>query len=477
MAVTGFAGQAARNRRETMLFLALYGATFFTFALLIFAVVPVILGNASRSVFVDPLAYVADYWAICLAFPFAIMAWTSHTFRREISETLRIREVDSRAEPRFAQVAEAQAILQGLRCPRLGIIETPARNAITVGALGGRPTLAVTRGLLEALDDDELAAVLAHEIAHWRVGDVRMLTVNQLLLRTAMTLQANNPIRIEKHPHQKVPFYLVLGVLLPIWLIVLFVGGLITISMWRLARFANGRVRAGRDSIADGEAVRMTHFPEALETAIAKCAGRGWFENAQRVEALLFDGATVGEGGTHPDQAERIAELRRHASPLYSEGRLRRDTRTAAPALAPASARGSFGRRGLGAPSGFAVANAARPELEQWTVKRGMTFWTDPESHRKWRRDLLDWFTWKADDDRDWFGIAPDMRVWAYGSLAASLVIGIAISPTVDDYIGYATGRGYWEKSDAAFENLTCSFGNSVDECNRRMDEKIALAE
>jgi len=49
--------------------------------------------------------------------------------------------------------------------------------------------IAVTRGLLDTLDDDELAAVLAHEASHIRHGDTKLLAANHALMRTAVVLQ------------------------------------------------------------------------------------------------------------------------------------------------------------------------------------------------------------------------------------------------------------------------------------------------
>ena len=218
--------------------------------------------------------------------------------------------------------------------------------------------------------------------------------------------------------------------------------------------------------IADGEAVRMTHFPEALESAIVKCSGRGWFENAERFEAMLFEGATVSQGGTHPEHNERVSVLREHAHELYGANRVRADTR-AANLLTKGST--SFGRRGLAAEkTSFRAANAGRPESEKWTVARGISFWTDPEAHKKWRRNELDWLSWRADDGRDWFGVARDMRAWAYGSLALGLIGAIAVSPTFTDYISNVSGRTFLLQADRHFADLKCSFTATVEECEAR---------
>lgn len=477
MAVHGFATQAWRNRRLTWLFLLLYGGSFFAFTLLILSPLPVLYGQTDRSLFIDPLQYFLDYWPVALAAPILAFTWNRYTFALELRELLAIKPVTASDERRFAGIAEIQATMQGLRMPALGIVETPALNALTLGAIGVKPMVVVTRGLLDALDDDELAAVFAHEIAHWRLGDTGLLTVNQVLMRTAIALQAFNPLKPERNPHHKIQWHFVFGVLWPFFLILLFVGGLLTMTMWRLARFANRKIRTGRDLIADGEAVRATHFPEALESAIAKCGGQGWFENAERFEALLFEGATVAEGGTHPEHGERVEMLRRHAGSLYAAGRVRGDTRSAAIASPASRPTAGFGRRGLAGAAlgtGFAAANATRPEAEEWTMARGLTFWTDPDAHRKWRRRELDLFTWRAEDKRDLFGVARDFRLTAYGALTLSLIGSIAVTSSLADYLSHVSGRTYLLQADDYFLDFQCTLTSTVQECEKEREVRIA---
>lgn len=60
--------------------------------------------------------------------------------------------------------------------PALAVVPTDEPNAITAGT-GGRSVVCVTLGLIKRLDDDELEAVLAHEIAHLKNGDTAVMTV------------------------------------------------------------------------------------------------------------------------------------------------------------------------------------------------------------------------------------------------------------------------------------------------------------
>ena len=61
--------------------------------------------------------------------------------------------------------------------PTLRIIETPQRNAFASGIREKQYSITVTRGLMDALDDAELEAVLAHELTHIRNRDVQLLVI------------------------------------------------------------------------------------------------------------------------------------------------------------------------------------------------------------------------------------------------------------------------------------------------------------
>src|SRR5262249_17267571 len=72
---------------------------------------------------------------------------------------------------------ENLCISRGIPMPRLQIIETDVLNAYASGMSEKNYRVAVTRGLLNTLDDNELEAVLAHELTHIRNGDVQLMVV------------------------------------------------------------------------------------------------------------------------------------------------------------------------------------------------------------------------------------------------------------------------------------------------------------
>jgi Zn-dependent protease with chaperone function len=482
MAARGFAAHVAHNRQRGLMFVGLYALTFVPIALLVLGLVPLVLGNAMGSLLVDPLGFAVTFLPLAIVLTLTILATRYFGFRREVAEALSIREVTATQEPRLVRIGEEQAILQGLARPQFGVIETTARNALSVGATGSQRMIAVTRGLIDALDDDEIAAVIAHELAHFRAGDAAFLSLNYALFQTAAWLQTYNPLKIDKQVHHKVQWHLIAMIALPIFLVVLGLGGVMTALAWRLTRLADSSVRATRDFVADAEALRITHFPEALQSAITKCEGEGYFKGAERFEALLFSGNPVAEGGSHPSARERLDAMAGVAAELYMPGRTRRDTRTAMAraATAPLAAKGGFGRRGLqpgfasagagaaisvgGVANGFALADRRPREVPRepglWLLYAELF---DRKGLRSWRREMFEQLRWRADDGRNILGATPEMTVWFVGALVVAAVFYGSISTSPDDFLQRISGRAYFEMSDRAASEAFCA-GN-VEGC------------
>ena len=79
--------------------------------------------------------------------------------------------------PKLYNVLENLCISRGLPMPALQIIDTPALNAYASGLREGQYVVAVTRGLVDTLSDDELEAVLAHELTHIRNRDTQLMVI------------------------------------------------------------------------------------------------------------------------------------------------------------------------------------------------------------------------------------------------------------------------------------------------------------
>src|ERR1041385_1058631 len=87
------------------------------------------------------------------------------------------RDVTRQEQPRLYNLLENLCISRGIPMPQLKIMESPALNAFARGMNEKQYAITVTTGLLDALDDAEIEAVLGHELTHIRNGDVRMLVI------------------------------------------------------------------------------------------------------------------------------------------------------------------------------------------------------------------------------------------------------------------------------------------------------------
>src|ERR1051326_8172643 len=86
-------------------------------------------------------------------------------------------EVTRKEQPRLYNLLENLCISRGITMPRLKVMDDGALNAFASGLNEKQYSITVTRGLLDSLNDQELEAVLGHELTHIRNGDVRMLVI------------------------------------------------------------------------------------------------------------------------------------------------------------------------------------------------------------------------------------------------------------------------------------------------------------
>lgn len=118
----------------------------------------------------------APWWVglipVALMLPLAeVLVWmgSDHPVRADLSDA------GEAEEPRLHAVVDRLSALSGQDKPILRMMETRAPNSLVFTAPGERPTLCVSRGLLELLDNAQLESVLAHEFAHIAHRDARVM--------------------------------------------------------------------------------------------------------------------------------------------------------------------------------------------------------------------------------------------------------------------------------------------------------------
>jgi heat shock protein HtpX len=176
--------QQAANRRKTwlimsafILLLLLIGAGFDVFYLgqlggyaPVGSLLALTVGSVSSLI-----SYYAGDKAVLLA-----------TGARPVDELAAAATGDDRLKlQQLTNVVDEMAIAAGIPAPRVYVVPDADPNAFATGRGPGHSSIAVTRGLLDALDREELQGVIAHEMSHVRNLDVRLMTIVAALVGTA----------------------------------------------------------------------------------------------------------------------------------------------------------------------------------------------------------------------------------------------------------------------------------------------------
>jgi heat shock protein HtpX len=160
----------------------LIGGLFLLVYILVFAFVLGFLGFVSEDASLGEILHAAwiDFlylspWATLASGVWVFFGYAFH--QRLMDAATGAKSVTRTEEPRIYNILENLCISRGIATPKLQIIETDVMNAYASGMHDGQYQIAVTRGLINALNDQELEAVLGHELTHSRNGDVRLMVV------------------------------------------------------------------------------------------------------------------------------------------------------------------------------------------------------------------------------------------------------------------------------------------------------------
>lgn len=253
-------------------------------------------------------AIVWQYWPILLT---VVGVWfvIAYFFQgRMIRAMSHSHPVTRKDEPTLYNLVENLCIAQGVKVPRIEIVETHARNAFASGIDDNSYCITVTRGLMQSLSKDELEGVLAHELTHILNRDVRLMMVcvifTGMLGVAAQILWSNVRYNLwlprGRNRNGGGGFFLLLAIMAVLW-----IGYLATL----LARFAISR---SREYMADAGAVQMTKNPEAMMRALLRISGMADIPKAPAdIRAMSFENAQpfLGLFATHPPIAARIEAI------------------------------------------------------------------------------------------------------------------------------------------------------------------------
>jgi heat shock protein HtpX len=230
----------------------------------------------------------------------------------------RARKISHDDHPRLYNIVEEMKIASGLeKVPDIYIIDDPAPNAFAVGRNPDKAAVAITSGLLQKLNRDELQGVIGHEIGHIKNRDVLLMAISAVLLGTIVILAwyASRFMLFGGMGRSRRSSSSGGGAQLII-LVVAIVLMILAPIMAQLIYFAISRKR---EYMADASSALYTRYPEGLASALEKiAASTSQLKSANQATAPMYimnpfrkEGrAATDLTSTHPPISERIRILR-----------------------------------------------------------------------------------------------------------------------------------------------------------------------
>jgi heat shock protein HtpX len=300
-----FHNQISANRRNSFLLTLII---VILFALLGFSIGFAIGGDVTTAFFA---------MAIALAVGAAIAAGSYFAGDSLVLGVSGAREVDQTTAPQLMNVIQELSIAANTPMPKVYIIDDTAPNAFATGRDPKHASVAITSGLLQKLDREELQSVMAHELSHVRNFDIRFALIVGVLVGS-IALLADFFLRFTfwggaRRSRDREGGSNALQV---IFLVVALVLAVLAPIASRLVQLA---VNRQREYLADASSVELTRNPYGLERALAKIsADTEVLEVANRATQHMyftnpikkFEERSSGLFSTHPATVDRINRLR-----------------------------------------------------------------------------------------------------------------------------------------------------------------------
>lgn len=251
---------------------------------------------------------------VCVGIWFAIAYFINDSSIRHATQA---QPLSRRDNMRVYNIVENLCIAGGMNMPKVYVVEDLQLNAYASGINESTYAVTVTRGILNRLNDEELAGVIGHELTHIKNRDTRLLIVSivfvgifsmvaQIAFR--MFLNSGTRRRSDREGNSGAVGILIAAIL-----------AAIAYFFAMLTRFAISRKR---EYMADAGGAELCGNPLALASALRKISGDPGLDNVDRSDvAQLFiarpdqlkenflEGAISSLFSTHPDIKKRIAYL------------------------------------------------------------------------------------------------------------------------------------------------------------------------
>lgn len=251
-----------------------------------------------------PLAIIASVMILAQwYFSDKIVLWTSGA------------KIISREEyPKLHEIVERLSTKNGLPKPKVAMVNSNVPNAFATGKSPKSSLVAVTTGLLELLDDDELEAVIGHELTHVRSRDVLVLTLASVFSTVAWYLmQFGFYGGLQTRNRNSAGS----GVIVLV----------VAVVTWVVSFLIIRAISRYREYSADRGGAIMTGKPDKLATALLKISGKikvippNELKNVQKLNAFFIIPALSGSSianlfSSHPPVEKRVQKLKEMKSGL-----------------------------------------------------------------------------------------------------------------------------------------------------------------
>jgi heat shock protein HtpX len=346
MAAYGLYTHIAANKTRSMLLL---GGLFLLVYVIVYAgaLIIEVLNNGGAPV--DYYLRVA-LWDVIRTLPYstsAAIAWIviAYFFHQSIIDAVTGgTDVTRQEQPRLYNLLENLCISRGIPMPKLKLVQSDALNAFATGLNQRQYAVSVTTGLLDALNDREIEAVLGHELTHIRNGDVQMMVIAviiagvvgffaELLFRgfsnfgygwgwgggygggsswSGSSSSSRSSSDSGGDRKSSGGGAAILVIVIAVVLIVL---------AWALSQLVRLALSRSREYLADAGSVELTKNPDAMISALRKIEGRGELPGAtSAVMELCLDNPREGFSdlfATHPSVESRVQALVKYAGGHY----------------------------------------------------------------------------------------------------------------------------------------------------------------
>jgi heat shock protein HtpX len=267
--------------------------------------------------------FIGQYWGqsyggIAIAVIIAVVMSLSAYYAGDkmVLAISRAKRIEKKDFPQLFNVIEELSIAAGVPMPAVYVIDDTAPNAFATGRDPAHASVAITTGLLQKLDRDELQGVMAHELSHVQNRDILYATMVGVLVGSIALISdffLRSFFWTGGRRRRSSGGSGMAGLILLVVAIVLAILAPIAARLLQLA------VSRQREYLADASGAKLTRYPEGLARALEKIAGdKEVLEVANRATQHLyivnpikpFEKRASNLFSTHPPIQERIRRLR-----------------------------------------------------------------------------------------------------------------------------------------------------------------------